>query len=521
MKKITKIEENTTDSFLKPKLRVAAYCRVSTDSDEQLVSLQAQKTHYETYIKANPEWQYAGIYYDEGVSGTKKENRTELLRMISDCESRKIDLIITKSISRFARNTTDCLEMVRKLVDLGVYIYFEKENINTQSMESELMLSILSGLAESESISISENSKWAIQRRFQNGTFKISYPPYGYENIDGQMVINHKQAEVIKFIFTESLLGKSAQKIADDLNYKGTPSKKCGRWTAVTIRGILSNEKYTGDVILQKTYTDSSYNKHINYGEKNMYLIENHHEAIISHEDFDLANEVIKQRAKEKGIEKYNSKYQNRYSFSRKIICSECGSSFKRRIHSSGTRKYIAWCCSKHLKQVTECSMLFIRDDDIKTAFVTMMNKLIFGQKFILRPLLDGLRSQNNTESFHKIQELETKIENNVEQSQMLMGLMTKGYLEPALFNKEKNSLATEDARLRTEKERLSHSVNGNLVKVEEVNLLLKFTAKSKMLTAYEDELFENYVERIIAYSREEIGFELKCGITLRERLVN
>ena len=273
MKKITKIEENTTDSFLKPKLRVAAYCRVSTDSDEQLVSLQAQKTHYETYIKANPEWQYAGIYYDEGVSGTKKENRTELLRMISNCESRKIDLIITKSISRFARNTTDCLEMVRKLVDLGVYIYFEKENINTQSMESELMLSILSGLAESESISISENSKWAIQRRFQNGTFKISYPPYGYENIDGQIVINHKQAEVIKFIFTESLLGKSAQKIADDLNYKGTPSKKGGRWTAVTIRGILCNEKYTGDVILQKTYTDSSYNKHINYGEKNMYLI--------------------------------------------------------------------------------------------------------------------------------------------------------------------------------------------------------------------------------------------------------
>ena len=183
MKKITKIEENTTDSFLKPKLRVAAYCRVSTDRDEQLVSLQAQKTHYETYIKANPEWQYAGIYYDEGVSGTKKENRTELLRMISDCESRKIDLIITKSISRFARNTTDCLEMVRKLVDLGVYIYFEKENINTQSMESELMLSILSGLAESESISISENNKWSIQRRFQNGTFKVAYPPYGYENI--------------------------------------------------------------------------------------------------------------------------------------------------------------------------------------------------------------------------------------------------------------------------------------------------------------------------------------------------
>lgn len=221
MKKITKIEGNTANSFIKPKTRVVAYCRVSTGSDEQLVSLQAQKAHYESYIKANPEWEYAGLYYDEGISGTKKENRSDLLRMLSDCETGRIDLIITKSISRFARNTTDCLEMVRKLIDLGVHIYFEKENINTSSMESELMLSILSGLAESESISISENTKWAIQRRFQNGTFKISYPPYGYQNIDGQMIINPKQAEIVKYIFAEVLSGKGTQKVANDLNQKG------------------------------------------------------------------------------------------------------------------------------------------------------------------------------------------------------------------------------------------------------------------------------------------------------------
>nr|WGD93219.1 recombinase family protein [Bacillus subtilis] len=342
MKKITKIEENLANSFIKPKTRVVAYCRVSTDSNEQLVSLQAQKTHYETYIKANPEWEYAGLYYDEGISGTKKENRSDLLRMLSDCETGRIDLIITKSISRFARNTTDCLEMVRKLIGLGVHI-FEKENINTGSMESELMLSILSGLAESESISISENTKWAIQRRFQNGTFKISYPPYGYQNNDGQMIVNPKQAEVVKYIFAEVLSGKGTQKVANDLNQKGIPSKRGGRWTATTIRGILTNEKYTGDVILQKTYTDCHFNRHTNYGEKDMYLVENHHEAIISHEDFEAVDAVLNQRAKEKGIEKRNEKYQNRYSFSSKIICSECGSTFKRRIHSYG-RKYIAWC---------------------------------------------------------------------------------------------------------------------------------------------------------------------------------
>lgn len=184
-------------------------------------------------------------------------------------------------------------------------------------------------------------------------------------------------------------------------------------------------------------------------------------------------------------------------------------------------KHYIAWCCSKHISQITECSMQFIRDDDIKTAFVTMMNKLIFGQKFILRPLLDGLRNQNSAASFLRIEELETKIENNMEQSQMLTGLMAKGYLEPALFNKEKNALEAERERFLAEKDQLTRSVNGNIAKVDEVDRLLKFATKSKMLTAYEDELFEDYVERIIVFSREEVGFELKCGITLRERLVN
>lgn len=184
-------------------------------------------------------------------------------------------------------------------------------------------------------------------------------------------------------------------------------------------------------------------------------------------------------------------------------------------------KHYIAWCCSKHISQITECSMQFIRDDDIKTAFVTMMNKLIFGQKFILRPLLQGLRNQNNAASFRRIEELETKIESNMEQSQVLTGLMAKGYLEPALFNKEKNALEAERDRLLAEKDQLTRSVNGDFAKVDEVDRLLKFATKSKMLTAYEDEFFEDYVERIIVFSREEVGFELKCGITLKERLMN
>ena len=176
MKKVITIEPAAAHQP-KKRLRVAAYCRVSTGSDEQLVSLEAQKTHYEEYITSNPEWEFAGIYYDEGITGTKKEKRPSLNRMIQDCEDGKIDFIVTKSLSRFARNTTDCLELVRRLLELHIPVYFEKENLNTGSMESELLLSVMSSLAESESVSISENNKWGVRCRFENGTFKIAYPP--------------------------------------------------------------------------------------------------------------------------------------------------------------------------------------------------------------------------------------------------------------------------------------------------------------------------------------------------------
>ncbi len=192
------------------KKRVAAYCRVSTDSDEQMLSLETQKEHYENFIKANLDWEYAGIYYDEGVSATKTAKREGLKELLEDCEKGLIDLVFTKSISRFSRNTTDCLTIVRKLLNYDVYIQFEKENIHTGSMESELMLAVLASMAESESRSISENEKWSIKKRFQNGTYVISYPPYGYANVDGEMVIIPEQAEVVKEIFTECLAGKRA-----------------------------------------------------------------------------------------------------------------------------------------------------------------------------------------------------------------------------------------------------------------------------------------------------------------------
>ena len=274
MKRITKIAENA--SLGKKKIRVAAYCRVSTASEEQLVSLAAQKAHYENYIKSNDNWEFAGLYYDEGISGTKKEKRDGLLAMVAACERGMIDFVITKSISRFARNTTDCLELVRKLLDLNIYIYFEKENINTGSMESELMLSILSGLAESESVSISENEKWGIRRRFQNGTFIISYPPYGYANVDGEMMIVPEQAEIVKEIFAACLAMSRALSprragaghrvpSTASLGMRNIPGMSCSRRpiqiTALT--AIRTGEKLTS-ISCRTTMRQSSAGKSLN-----------------------------------------------------------------------------------------------------------------------------------------------------------------------------------------------------------------------------------------------------------------
>ena len=518
MKRITKIENKAARE--KKKIRVAAYCRVSTDSDEQMISLDAQKAHYESYIKLNDEWEYAGLYYDEGISGTKVDARSGLLSMLSDCEEGKIDLIITKSISRFARNTTDCLEMVRKLIDLGIYIIFEKEKIHTGSMESELMLSILAGLAESESVSISQNSKWSIRKRFEKGTFIISYPPYGYDNVDGEMVIVPEQAEIVKEIFASCLAGNGTYTIAKRLNDRGIPTKKGGKWHGSTINGILTNEKYTGDVIFQKTYTDSSFRRHTNYGEQDMFLCAGHHEAIVSHEDFDKVREILDRRAMEKGNGSNTSRYQKRYAFSGRIKCGNCGSSFKRRQHYKPSGNYVAWTCDTHLRDKDACSMLYIEDEAIKAAFATLMNKLIFGHQEILKPLMRSLRGLDDKDRLIQINVMGRKIEENADKKQTLATLMAQGLLDAAVYNSASQNLMVEEQELKDRKEELMNNIGGDKTKVRELQALMDFTSKGEMLTEFDEELFTAFVEKIIVQSREEITFRLKCGLNLKERLV-
>ena len=411
------------------------------------------------------------------------------------------------------------MEIVRTLLSLDIPIYFEKENINTGSMESELFLSILSSMAEGESASISENNKWGIKKRFLDGSYKLGYVPYGYRWKDGEILVDPAQAEIVKRFFRELLSGKGTEAIAKELNREQVPTKKGGRWTSTSIRDIIRNEKYTGDCIFQKTYTDSDFNRHKNDGHLDQYYVPDHHEAIISPEDFEAAAALIEQRASEKGIKKGNAKYQQRYAFSSRIICGECWNTFRSRIHSSTYGKYAAWVCNTHLEDTSRCSMLYIRDDDLKLAFTTMINKLVYCHRLVLKPYLKALQENTGDASLVNIQQLEILLEQNTEQRETLHKLMGQGYIDQILFTQENNALLSQAGENRNQIELLNRSQSLDVTKVYETERLLHFCERGEMQLEYSEELFELFVDHIEVYSRQEIGFALHCGLILKEMI--
>ena len=513
MKTITKIE--AADTHTVKKLRVAGYARVSTSSDEQLISLDAQKNHYEVLIRSHKDWEFAGLYYDEGISGTKMDKRDGLLALLDDCEKGLIDYIIVKSISRFSRNTVDSIETVRRLCDMGIYIFFEKENIDTGKMEGELLLSILSSLAENESRSISDNETWSIKRRFMNGTYKISYPPYGYDYIDGEMVVNEKQSEVVRWIFRQVLSGNSTAEIARKLNEEGVATRRGGSWTPTTINGMIRNEKYTGDAIFQKSYSDEQFTRHRNNGERDQYYVADHHVAIISHEDHDAANAILDRNGAEKGIYADSRKYQNRYCFSGKIICCNCGAVWKRRKISG----YFGYACTTHLADKDACGMKSIREDSIMAAFSTMLNKLIFAKDKVLLPYANTLKNAERTEFLDELNAIEEALEQNQQKRQQVTQLFTRGYLDPAIYAQQNDELLKQSEQLTAQKDAITARVSGGDKQKKALEDILHFTAGAEMQTEFDEALFTRFVNNAIVYSRTEIGFALKCGLTLRERI--
>lgn len=361
----------TTKLIQKKCKRVCAYARVSTDKEAQGDSLENQTIYYRNLIEANPEYEYTGIFADQGITGTKDE-RPEFQKMLTLARAGEIDLILTKSISRFARNTIIVLELARELKELGVEIFFEKENISSTSGDGELMLTVLSSFAQEESKNASENIKWRYRRKFEQGELAVNATRFlGYDkNQRGELVINPVQAKVVERIFADYISGKGSFVIAKELNAEGVSTVAGGKWHSGTVLNILKNEKYKGDAKLQKTYSKDhlSKKKCVNHGEVESFYIENNHPPIVSQEIWNEAQLLIRQRAEAKGnLKARQTAYQNRYPLTGMLLCSKCGAPLRRRIwNSKHYCKKVVWQCSTYVKNgKNACQGTAIEDDVI------------------------------------------------------------------------------------------------------------------------------------------------------------
>lgn len=371
------------------KQRIAAYCRVSTLMACQETSISGQVRHYRQKILENQDWELADIYLEVGVTGTRTERRPELQRLLRDCGAGKIDLILTKSISRFARNTADCLEMVRRLTALGVAIRFEKEALDTGDMESEFLLTVLACLAEEESRSISGNMKWSIRRRFADGTYRGT-APYGYRWKEGVLTAEPAQAAVVREIFAMALAGKGGDSIAGELNSREIPSPMGKRWTQNSVRALLRNPAYMGDVLYQKTFRDDAFRQRRNRGELDRFYVENHHEGLVSRGEFEGVRRARQQRARAVGYleDAEPCRSLGRYCFSGILRCGRCGAVMHRQ-----TWKHARTCWICHGHTAGGCPMKPQPEEDMMAAFLSCLNKLAWAGNGRGNRVLDRYRA--------------------------------------------------------------------------------------------------------------------------------
>ena len=504
----------------KEKLRVAAYSRTSTSMDCQKQSAESQEEHFDTLIKANPDWIFAGSYQDFGLTGTKSESRPELQRLLQECKEGRINLILTKSISRFARNTADLLENVRTLKSYGVAVWFEEEKIRTDRMDSEFMLTLLARFAEDESHSISGNVKWTIRNQFRDGTYKQTIAPYGYGWEDRTMKIIPEEAAVVKRIFGMVLTGSGMNRIAQTLNTEGIPSPNGGKWSAGTLRTMVANEAYIGDVLYQKTFKDENFVQRENKGELDQYYISDHHEGIISREDFDNAQVAVKQRAKEVGYRDGANKNRGsqRYPFSGILVCKCCGTVLHRQTWS-GTRP--CWICNRHGNSPELCSMKPQSETDLKRAFINCLNKLAWSQKQRGAGILDlyekALGKTEAEKNAERLAEIDQLLEQNRRETRLLNAVVMRERFLPK-HREKKLFLTNQERELTAEKNAIliAGVPKGTLQGLKAFINSWKITDDE---SAFPEDVFTEHVERCVVNTGKMVEFHFKCGLKLTESL--
>ena len=496
----------------KTKRKVAAYARVSTDHEDQLNSYEAQCDYYSNYIRKRDDWEFAGIYADEGISGTSTKKREKFNQMVKDAMAGRIELIVTKSVSRFARNTVDSLTTIRELKDHGVEVYFEKENIWTFDGKGELLLSIMSSLAQEESRSISQNVTWGWRKRFADGKVVMTFGSFlGYDRgEDGKPVINPEQAEIIRYIYGEFLAGLSYYAIAQKLMSLGIPSPRGKEvWGGSTVKSILTNEKYKGCALLQKSYTaDYLTKKKVkNTGAVPMYYVEDSHPAIIEPDVFDHVQDLIVERGRRPG-------FSGTCIFASKIRCGECGQWFGSKVwHSTDEYRRVVWRCNNKYKDKKQhCSTPHVTEEEIKAAFLRMLNSM--DRTALLEDLCEIRDSFSETDD---LKDLDDRLNAEASAVNALVRQNARVAQNQDEYNRKYNEALCRYEATKAERDRAAAEKRHRNIRKREFDRFIKTLENvPEMVTNFDEALWASMVDYVTVFGKDDLRFTLVSGVEIK-----
>ena len=484
------------------RIRLAIYCRVSSDSEDQLHSFANQIRYYSAYTREHPEYELVDIYADEGITGTSMERRDEMNRMLNDCKGGRIDRILTKSVSRFARNTEELLLSVRMLKEIGVSVYFEEQSIDTAKLSAEMILTMPGVVAQQESISISENMRWSYRKRMERGEFNCCKAAYGFRMTDGLLEIFEPEAKVVRWMFRLALRGIGRQSIANLLTAKNIPTPSGGKtWSYTTVDQILRNPRYMGDAILQERYTTQTlpFRRKKNNGEMPKYYVENANPAIVTREVFEAVQILLDQRR--------GSSYaqRNRYPFSGILYCPDCGNTFRRQ--TTNGKAY--WMCAARASGKTNCRSIRFPEERLEETFTLLLHKLQASRENLIEPLI---------QKTEEIQRIDKEVADLAAKNHLLVKLYQQQTMGAEDYHRRVNEINRRILSLRRKRSGLLYCAeeSQHLGELRELSDILKGSDDS---WTFNSEIFLELVDKMRVISRENITFEILGGIPLSEQV--
>ena len=505
------------------KENVTYYARVSTDMNEQEESYEKQREYFENYIKLRPEWNYVEGYADQGISGTKAQQRPEFMRMIEDCRKGKINRILVKSISRFARNTVDTLHYIQELKELGVSVWFETQGIDTMTPNGEVLITILAALAEQESRTISTNVKWGYQKRFKDGKVIINHRfILGYTKVGKEYVVVEDEAKIVRRIFLDYLSGKSARQICDELNQEGIPTKRGCEWTPSTVLNMLSNEKYTGNAILGKTFQVDVLSKARvkNKGQGTLYYVENSHPGIISQEVFDMVQKEKERRLSlRSSVNTGKGKYSSKYPLSGLLVCGDCGSKFRRYGRTIASGEFITtWVCIQHQKDISKCKMLPLKEVDVLEAYKRVVTRFSGDLADVLETVRESINEELKAENIADLTPVRERLTETRKQIMELFKDKKAGAITNEEYNKKYDELSRVVRKLEEEEKNISTNNTNDYIRKEqlkEINDILS----DESVDLLDSQIMRTLLNCIKVIDKHTVEFQFNCNINIIEKL--